>query len=395
MNGRASRWLVFATMFAVGVVGCGASPRGTPDGAAAHSEHGEHGADEGHGAHGNEAHVTADARARAGLQIEPAQRRALSGGVAIPAEVEFDPASTAHMSPLVAGRITRVLVSQGESVRRGQLLGVVASTDVSSARARLGQAAARLAAAESTYRRQQQLSSEGIGAQRALIDADAQVGELRAEVSGLRRQLSVFGSGSAGELSLRSPMDGVLVSVHATIGETASPDTPTFIVTDPSRVWIRGSVPELEISRLHVGDAAIVRLHAFPEIAMRGTLTYVAPALDSESRSLPIRVTLGTPDARLRGGLFGSIELIGGRADERVIAVPVDAVASIDGQDVVFVPADEADTFRPREVQLGRRAGGFVEVRGGLAEGDRYISSGAFTMKSILRSGELSEGHTD
>jgi cobalt-zinc-cadmium efflux system membrane fusion protein len=69
-------------------------------------------------------------------------------------------------------------------VRRGQLLGVVASSDVSTARARLDQARARLAAAESTLRRQQQLSTEGIGAQRSLIDAEAQVGELRAEVEG-------------------------------------------------------------------------------------------------------------------------------------------------------------------------------------------------------------------
>ncbi|HEY6078578.1 MAG TPA: efflux RND transporter periplasmic adaptor subunit [Polyangiaceae bacterium] len=344
-------------------------------------------------AHENEVQLAAEAIERAGIVVAPAQRRALSGGVAIPAEVQFEPSSTAHVGPLVPGRITKVSVALGDRVKRGQLLGVVASTDVSAARSRLDQARARLTAAEQTLRRQQQLSTEGIGAQRSLIDAEAQVGELRAEVEGLRRQLAVFGSGNAGELTLTAPIEGVVVAVHATLGETATPEQPAFIVTDPTKVWVRGNVPELEIARLQVGSAAVVRLHAFPDASMPGTITYVAPALDEQTRSLPVRVTLQAPDARLRSGLFGSIELVGGVQDERVLVVPADAVATLDGQPVVFVPADEPNSFKPQPVALGRRAGGYFEVRSGLVEGARLAVSGAFTLKSALRSSELSEGH--
>lgn len=358
---------------------------------AAHPEHsGEHGGEK---SHGDEVHLTPEAQQRAGIRVAKVERRALRGGVAIPAEVQFEPSSTAHVSPLVPGRITRVAVAIGDRVRRGQLLGEVASSDVSAARAKLEQARARLAAAESTLRRQQQLSSEGIGAQRALIQAEAEVGELRAETEGLRRQLSVFGSGAAGELALTAPIDGVVVAVHGTLGETATPDQPAFIVTDPSRVSVRGNVPELEISRVRVGVGVIVRLHAFPDLAMSGTLSYVAPALDEPTRSLPVRVALEAPDARLRSGLYGTIELIGGRADERVVVVPADAVATLDGQSVVFVPGDEPNSFQPAPVVLGRRAGGLFEVTSGLEEGASLAISGAFTLKSALRSGELSEGH--
>lgn len=343
--------------------------------------------------HEAEVRLSAEALERAGIELAVVQRRALAGGVAIPAEVQFEPSSTAHVGPLVPGRIVKVAVALGDKVRRGQLLGVVASSDVSAARARLDQARARLSAAESTLRRQQQLTTEGIGAQRSLIDAEAQVGELRAEVEGVRRQLSVFGSGSAGELALTSPIEGVVVAVEGTLGETATPDQPVFIVTDPTRVSVRGNVPELELSRIKVGSAAIVHLHAYPDAAMPGTLTYVAPALDERTRSLPIRVTLQAPDARLRSGLFGSIELVGGALDERVVVVPADAVATLDGQTVVFVPAGEPNSFRPQPVALGRRAGGSFEVRSGLAEGARIASSGAFTLKSALRSSELAEAH--
>lgn len=358
------------------------------EGAQHAEEGGEHHEGEGRGIK-----LNADAIERAGIRVGVVERRALGGGTAIPAEVEFEPSSLAHVAPMVPGRFVRVDAKLGDAVEPGQVLGVVASSDVSAARARLGQSRARLAAAEATLKRQHQLSSEGIGAQRALIDAEAQVGEVRAELEGLRRQLAVFGSGDAGELKLVSPIKGVVVDLHATLGETAGVDEPVFTITDPTKMWIRGSVPELEIERVKVDTAAIVRLHAYPDLALAGTVTYVAPSLDERTRSLPLRVTLEAPDPRLRSGLYGSIELVGGTRDERVLVVPVDAVASIDGQQVVFVPGDEPSSFRPQPVRLGRRAAGFYEVRDGLAEGAALAVSGSFTLKSVLKSGELSEGH--
>lgn len=350
---------------------------------------GEHGQEK----HENEVRLSQEALERAGIVVASVERRALSGGVAIPAEVQFEPTSTAHVGPLVPGRLTKVSVALGDTVKRGQVLGVVASSDVSEARVRLDQARAKLTAAETTLRRQQQLSTEGIASQRSLIDAESQVAELRAEVEGQKRQLSVFGSGSAGALTLTAPIDGVIVALHATLGETATPDQPAFIVTDPTKVSVRGNVPELEISRVQAGAAVLVRLHAFPDSAMPGKITYVAPALEDRTRSLPVRVALDAPDPRLKSGLFGSIELLGAAKDERFLVVPTEAVATLDGQTVVFVPGDEPNSFRSQPIALGRRAGGLFEVRSGLKEGDRLATSGAFTLKSALRSSELSEGH--
>lgn len=373
------------------VVACG-SPASTTEEPAEHDGHEEEGGEHEEG-HGKEAELSAEAIELAGIVVGTAERRALTGGVAIPAVVEFDPTGTAHVGPLLPGRFTSIKVGPGDRVRRNQLLGTIASSDASASRSHLQQARARLSAAETTLRRQQQLTNEGIGAQRALIEAEAAVAELSAEVDGLRRQLSMYGSGRGGEMRLISPIDGIVVNIHATLGETASPDREAFIVTDPSKFWVRGDVPELEIARVESGSAALVRIHAFPELALLGTITYVAPGLDPETRSLPIRVMLEAPDPRLRSNLFGSIELIGGGRDERVVAVPAEAVVSLDGRNAVFVPADEPNTFRPVFVLLGRRGGAFFEVKAGLREGSRIATRGAFTLKSVLQSGELSEGH--
>jgi cobalt-zinc-cadmium efflux system membrane fusion protein len=73
--------------------------------------------------------------------------------------------------------------------------------------------------------------------------------------------------------------------------------------------------------------------------------------------------------------------------------VPADAIATIDGHSVVFVPASEPNSFRSTTIALGRRSGASFEVASGLSEGDEIAVSGAFTLKSASRSGELAKGH--
>ena len=178
------------------------------------------------------------------------------------------------------------------SVRRGQLLGVVASSDVSAARARLDQSRARLAAAESTLRRQQQLSTEG-HRRAAVAHRRGGAGRRTARRGRRPKATPALGVrlGSAGQLALTSPIDGVVVAGSRNArGDRDARPTGVFIVTDPTKVWVRGNVPELESwRRVQVGSAAVVRLHAFPDVTMPGTITYVAPALDERTRSLPDR----------------------------------------------------------------------------------------------------------
>jgi cobalt-zinc-cadmium efflux system membrane fusion protein len=340
----------------------------------------------------SEIRLLPDVVERVGIYIGIPELRPLSGGMAIPAEAQLRPNSTVHVWPLVSGRLTKVAVSMGDHVRQGQLLGVVASTNVSAARSQLNQLRARLSAAEAALQRQRQLSAEGIGARRSFIEAQALVEELKAETDGLRSQLSVFGSGSGGELSLISPIDGVITNIHATVGEIASPEQTVFAVTNESQIWVRGNVPELEIDRVIPNSEVRVRFHAFPEATFKGVISYIEPSLDSQTRSLPIWISLEKPEPRLRSGLFGNIELLGSKPDEYVLAVPTEAIANLDGQPIVFVYEKNANVFRPQPVSLGRRAGSFIEVRSGLREGTPIALGGTFTLKSILKYKELMEG---
>lgn len=364
-------------------------PAGEPEG---HEDKDEAGHDEeGHDEGTKEVKLTAEAMAVSEIRVGKAERRAMSGGGAFPAEVAFDPAGTAHVSPIGGGRFARVDVKLGDKVEAGQLLATLVSTDVAELEGQLAQARARLAGAEAELRRNAELVKEGVGPERGLVDARAAVATLRAEAAGIQKRLAVFGPQAGGEIELKAPIRGTVAAMHAVVGESAANDEPAFTITDPSRFFIEASVPELDISRVETGAAVIVRTHAFSELSLEGRITSIAPSLDKATRSLSVRIMLDAPDGRLRGHMFAMVELAGDGG--RAIVVPADGVAILEGQDVVFVPGHEENTFVPKPVRLGRRASGFVEVLAGLDEGAAVVTHGGFVLKSALSSGSISEGH--
>jgi hypothetical protein len=162
-------------------------------------------------------------------------------------------------------------------------------------------------------------------------------------------------------------------------------------VTDPTRVWVRGDVPELEIARVQLGSAVIVRLHAFPDLALPGTIVYVAPPSTSARARCRFASPSGAPTHACAAASSAASRWWAAPQTRACSSCPSTPSRSSRDRTTVFVPGGEANTFRPQAVALGRRAGGFYEVREGLAEGGPLAVSGAFTLKSALRSGELSE----
>jgi cobalt-zinc-cadmium efflux system membrane fusion protein len=378
----------WALVLALGFSGCGPADEGSHEGEGEEHE-GEHG-DE----HGSEVTLSEVAITRAGITTGAVARAPVGGGAGVPAELQADPAYTAHVGTLVPGRVTRVAVSVGDRVAQGAVLARVASADVGVSRAATAGARVRRDAARAARDRQASLVESGIGARRTLLEAEAELAEAEAELRGLSGGLRVVGGGSGSEITVTAPIAGVVVARHATPGEVVEADAPLFVITDPSHLWIVGYVPELDLAVAREGAPAVLSVAAFPGERWRGHVDFVAPALDEATRTLGVRAVLDVPEPRLRAGLFGRLAIANEDAEPTALVVPAGALARVEGEDVVFAPADEERTFRPVPVRLGRRDGDVVEVLEGLDEGDTIVTSGAFTLRSELSRGELAEhGH--
>jgi len=332
---------------------------------------------------------------RSGIQTEPVRLERLVGGIDVPAEVQLNPNRTAHVTPMVAGQIDEVYVSLGDTVKAKQALATMRSVALGEARSSVTNARAAVEVARANFVRQEELKREGIGSQRAYLEAQGDLRSSESDLAAATERLHVYGGrkGAGSTTTIRSPLAGIVIERHATAGEVVSEGSSLFMVSDLSRVWIVGRVYEQDVAAARIGAPAVVSLQAYPGKSWSGEVSYVSHTLDPHSRTLDIRVELDNPDGTLRPGLFGRISLSpDGDLTEQVSVIAQSAVQRVEGQTLVFVATDEPGVFRPTFVTLGARARGKVEVRDGVAEGDQVVVSGAFTLKSELLRGQLSEG---
>jgi cobalt-zinc-cadmium efflux system membrane fusion protein len=176
-----------------------------------------------------------------------------------------------------------------------------------------------------------------------------------------------------------------------TLGELVSPDKEALlVVADLSSVWVIADVPEAKLDDVSIGSAARVRVGAGGG-TLEGKLSYIAPSLDSATRTVQVRIVVPNPKGALRPGTFARADLTtgatsaDGAAATPVLAVPEESVQTVEGKPAVFVPVEgEPNTFAARPVKHGRPVGGMVPIESGLKDGEQVVVNGAFILKADL-----------
>jgi cobalt-zinc-cadmium efflux system membrane fusion protein len=333
--------------------------------------------------------ILATAAQRAGVRSAPVKLEHLARLIHAPAEIVLDPDRTAHLSPLVEAKIEKVVVKLGDNVRVGDVLAVLRSIAVGESRASLTETEADLELARANMNRQEALRRSKIGAARSYEEAVAGMRRAEAGARAARERSRVVGS-----YELRAPIAGTVIARHATIGETVGPSTVLFTVAELGEVWVVGQVYERDVGAVAVQAPSKLTLAAYPERTWTGAISYVAEAVEHETRTLPVRMVLPNPDGSLRPGLFGSLRIEANDAIE-ALAVPAEAVQRMVDRSIVFVGEPSADStrvrFSARAVTLGRDSGALVEVKSGLTAGESVAVSGTFTLRGELLRDTLAE----
>lgn len=359
------------------------------------SEHADH-AEEGAAAdHAEEGHIelSAEQISAAGIQLAEAKAQNISRGLPFPGEVRFDEDRTAHIVPRVPGVVESVAVNLGQTVKRGQLLAVIASQQISDQRSEQAAAQRRLALARTTYEREKKLWQDKISAEQDFLQARQALQEAEIALSNAQQKISVL-SGSVvatggNRYELRAPFDGVVVEKHLTPGEVVDETTAAFTLSDLSRVWVTFGVSPKDLNKVQVGKAVTV---SAPELNAEvvGSVAYVGSLLGEQTRTATVRVTLENPQGSWRPGLFVTA-LVATDSREAKVAVPETAIQTVEDKPTVFVRTD--DGFEARAVELGSRAAGHVEVTQGLEAGVQVASAGSFVLKSELGKASAEHSH--
>ncbi|MEQ7154111.1 efflux RND transporter periplasmic adaptor subunit [Brevundimonas aurifodinae] len=294
----------------------------------------------------------------------------------------------AAVAASVGGRVERVLVAPGQSVRAGQSLAILVSGEAATFRADADAAAASADAARRAHERDRNLESQGVVARQDVETSRAQSLSAEAAARAARARSSAAGSPNAsGRLNVVSPISGVVTIVQVGPGGFASQGSVIAEVTNPARIEMVFNAAPALAAQVRAGSTIQVQTSSGD---VTGVVTGVAAGgggVDGGATVIRARSTGGVlpPSGSAITGTVVTGDTVGG------VTVPTDAVQTVEGASVVFVRTDTG--FRAVPVLVGRAAGGRTEIVRGLTGAERIAGTNAFLLKAELAKGEAEHGH--
>lgn len=190
-------------------------------------------------------------------------------------------------------------------------------------------------------------------------------------------------------LELRAPIDGCITQRKSTVGELIGKDTEVYTISDPADLWVLAEVKERDIGAIQVGQEAGFTLLAYPNETFHGKVVLLGNRVETESRTLEVRIEVNNADGRLKSGMFADVE-IATTALHDVLVISDVALQSLDEEQIVFVALSDTK-FERRTVKIGMEQRGRMQVLEGLKEGERVVTEGSFILKSELLKDSLGE----
>jgi cobalt-zinc-cadmium efflux system membrane fusion protein len=291
--------------------------------------------------------------------------------------------------------VTRLLANAGDTVGAGQALAELTSPELGRERAEYLSASARLKLAEAVLDRKRGLATEKIVPLREVQEAESAVGEARAALRASRAAITAFGAdppaddgdGATSSLFvLRSPVAGAVIERTAVMGQMLDPATPAFRIGNLATLWLTVHAFERDAVRIQQGVMARLSFPALPGQDFEGTVTAVGRHVESESRTVAVRIDVNNRNNVLRPGMSATATLPVGSGGA-ILTVPVASVQRVRNEWCVFLPKDP-NQFEIRRIGRGRDLGGEVEVLSGLRATETIVVDGAFLLKAQAEKGE-------
>jgi cobalt-zinc-cadmium efflux system membrane fusion protein len=352
----------------------------------------------------------------AGFQVEPVRALSFQDQQDTDGKIATNDNRTAPVFSPFTGRVTKVFVQAGDSVKKGQPMFAVqaaeyvqAQNDLASAMAAQETAKAQLATAQADEARLHELyQADGASlkdwqqSQLTLTTASANQRSADMAVQAVRNRLLVLGEDTSKveahassrkinpEAVVYAPMSGTVVTRQIEPGQFVSSQasgsaTAVFAVSDLSSVWLVANVREADAGRVHLGDVMNVSVLAYPTRPFQAKITYIAPAVDATTRRLAVRAEIANPQGLLKPEMFADFDILTSQASTSP-AVPEGAVI-YEGQSAHVWLARPDRMLQLQPVRLGRTAQGYVEVLDGLRPGDQIATAGALFIDRAARAG--------
>jgi cobalt-zinc-cadmium efflux system membrane fusion protein len=289
----------------------------------------------------------------------------------------------------VSGPVSRVIVSPGQQVKKGQPMLYVSSPDYSQLRANYLKARDAHSLAHKNYIRSQDLFAHHAIAERDLQTAESAEIQAQADLTAAEQSLKILGiprpdtlieNPTSPEVPLLAPIDGEAVERLCSPGQVLQAgQTQCFTISNMSTVWIMANVYENQLAFVHVGDPVTVKTDAYSDV-FNGRISFMGAALDPTSRTLQARIDTKNPNGRLKKDMYVTATVVAGKITNALLVPDSAVLRNAENEPFVYVAAGN-DQFTRRPVKLGESSNGKTEIVSGLQAGDRVAGDGSLFLQ--------------
>ena len=285
----------------------------------------------------------------------------------------------------VSDKITEIHFEDGQEVEKGDLLAALQRDEQ---RAALAAAEAVLTERQTAYQRARKLESRQYTTTAQLEERLAALREAEANRDAAAARLA--------DREIRAPFGGIVGLRNISVGTLVTPGSVITTLDDLDPIKLDFMVPAAYLSTIRPGLDIVAATSALPDLEFRGKIRSVSSTVDRVTRSLTARALIDNPDHTLKPGLLMVVELL--RNPRQALVIPEEALVPAGMQNFVFViKGDEKPTASRREVRIGARRPGEVEILEGLTEGERVVTHGTMQLREgqpVRVVGEQGAGRT-
>jgi cobalt-zinc-cadmium efflux system membrane fusion protein len=334
-------------------------------------------------------HITEEQTAH--IEVVPVRKENLPRTLRLTGSVAYNAFLTTPVFAAIGGPVHEILVAPGQVVQKGQPLLTVTSPDYSAARSAYIKARDGFALADKMYVRAQDLFAHGAIAEADLQQAESNRTQAHADLESSADALRALGLHdpeavaknpvqSTAEIPVTAPVAGEIVERLVGPGQLLQAGgTQCFTISDTGSVWVLVNVYQSDLSFVRVGQDVDVATDAYSE-AFHGKISYIAPAMDTTTRTLQARIVAQNPGRKLKKDMYVTAT-VGAAALRNVLTVP-DAAVLRDTENEPFVYVQSgAHEFARRQVTLGDSGAGRVQINTGLKEGERVAGNGSLFLQ--------------
>ena len=305
--------------------------------------------------------------------------------------VAYNQFKTAPVFSPIGGPVHEILVAPGEFVKAGTPLLTVNSPDYSLARSAYIKAKDALQLADKQFHRAEDLYAHGAIAEADLQSAESARTQAEADMVSSQDALRALGitdpdaivknpTKTSLQVPVISPTNGEVVERLVGPGQLLQAgSTQCFTVSDTSEVWVVVNIYQSDLPYVHVGDTVEINTETYPDL-FHGRISYIAPALDPNTRTLQARIVTENPGGKLKRDMYVSA-LVQAGVNPNALTVPdASVLRDTENQPYVYVQMD-GDRFARRVVKLGQSNAGRTEITDGLKEGEHVVGDGALFLQ--------------